>query len=237
MAAGTAGAELGVAVVGARGRFGRYAAELLRRTAGWRVAAEIERGDDLEDALRASGAALGLDLTVAGLGCEHGLAMLACGVRPVIGTSGVDLEENARLDAAARECGLGGLVVPNFCVGVVLLQRAAREAVRWMPDVEIVEAHGPHKVDAPSGTARDTAERLEAVRGPGAGPVPIHSLRLPGVVARHEVCLGADREQLTLRHEALGPEAFGPGILLALRYAATAAGVGRGLELALEDAG
>lgn len=228
-------AERAVAVVGAHGRFGSFASDLLRRTPGWRVAAEIERGDDLEASLRRSGAELGLDLTVAGLGCEHGLAMLACGLRPVIGTSGVSLEENARLDAAAREAGLGGLVVPNFCLGLVLLQRAALEAVRWMPAVEIVEAHGPHKVDAPSGTARDTAERLEAARGGAHGPVPIHSLRLPGVVARHEVCFGAEREQLSIRHEALGPEAFGPGLLLALEHAATARGVGRGLELALEE--
>ncbi|MCZ6596901.1 MAG: 4-hydroxy-tetrahydrodipicolinate reductase, partial [Planctomycetota bacterium] len=108
---------LPVAVIGARGRMGRFAVELLGRSDDFEIAAALDVDDDLDAALAKCGAALGLDLTVAGLGCDHGLLMLEHGLRPVIGTSGVSLEENERLDRRARELALGGLVVPNFSLG------------------------------------------------------------------------------------------------------------------------
>jgi 4-hydroxy-tetrahydrodipicolinate reductase len=140
--------------------------------------------------------------------------------------------ELAELDSLARALGLGGLVVPNFSLGMVLLQRAALDFARHMPDVEIIELHHQRKKDAPSGTASDTARKLSAAR-PGRGAVPIHSVRLPGHYAHQEVLFGAPGESLTLRHDMASPEAFGPGLLLAAKHAARAVGVARGLEHAL----
>jgi len=250
--------QLAVLVVGAAGRMGAWAVELLQRTPGFRVAAEVRRGDDLAAVARECGARVGLDLTVAGLGAEHARTMLEQGLRPVVGTSGVTPDEVEALDAGARERGLGGLVVPNFCLGVAALQRAALDAARLFPAAEIVETHRAEKRDAPSGTALDLARRIAAarasaqsapVRDAGARPdaeptargegrqgVRIHSLRLPGVLARHEVVFAGPGERLVLTHEATERAAFGPGLLLALRYAGEAVGVGCGLELALDAA-
>ncbi len=224
-----------VAVIGARGRMGRFSVELLGRSREFEVVAEIQREDDLGVALVESRAELGLDFTAAGVGFEHGRALLQAGIRPVVGTSGVSPAENAELDRLARSVGLGGLVVPNFSLGVVLLQRAALLVAARFAACEIVEQHHERKKDAPSGTALDTAERIAALQGRGPGEVPIHSVRLPGVYARHEVLFGAPGETLLVRHDMAGPEAFGPGILCALRHASRASGVGRGLGVALAE--
>ncbi|MBK7877529.1 MAG: 4-hydroxy-tetrahydrodipicolinate reductase [Planctomycetes bacterium] len=219
-----------VAVIGAEGRLGRHACELLESSAEFELVARIGRGDALEAAVRAARAELAFESTRAGLGFEHAERLLRAGVRPLVATSGVTPEENERLDALARGLGLGGLVVPNFSVGSWLLQRLSAEAARWFERAEIVELHHDKKRDAPSGTALETARRMRAERGEGAREVPIHSVRLPGLYAHQEVLFGAPGEVLTLRHDMSGPDAFGPGILAALRHVATASGVGRGLD-------
>ena len=226
----SAPAKVPVAIVGSGGRMGRFAAELLAKSEAVALGASIGSGDDLGAVLRRTKPAVALDVTRAGLGFEHGAAMLEAGVRPLIGTSGVSLQENASLDRIARELGLGGLVVPNFSLGMVLLQRAAVEAAAHFAKAEIVEMHHAEKKDAPSGTALDTAERM---RASGSGEVPIHSVRLPGLYAHQIVTFGAPGETYTLRHDMSGTAAFGPGILRGLAYAATAIGVGRGIDLAL----
>jgi 4-hydroxy-tetrahydrodipicolinate reductase len=132
--------------------------------------------------------------------------------------------------------------VPNFSLGMCLLQRAAVEAARAFAQAEIIEMHHERKKDAPSGTAFDTAERMHAARGAvrkaGADErdIPIHSVRLPGLYAHQVVVFGAAGETYTLRHDMSGPEGFGPGILLGIRYAASAVGIGRGIALAFEAA-
>ena len=219
-----------VAVVGARGRLGAFACALLRASAEFELAAELGREHDLASVLSECGAALALDASAAGLGAEHARTMLARGVRPVIGTSGVTRVETAELDRLARARGLGGIVVPNFSLGIAWLNRAVEMLAGAFPSVSIVERHHERKHDAPSSTARDTAERLERLRG---GTVPIASVRAPGLYAHQEVLFGGPGETLTLRHDMLGPEAFGPGILAALRHAARATGVAFGLEAAL----
>ena len=133
-------------------------------------------------------------------------ACLDQGVPVIVGTSGANLD---KLDSTAREKGLAVLLVPNFAVGAVLMMRFAEEAARHLPAVEIVELHHETKLDAPSGTARATADRV-------GGDVPIHSVRLPGLVAHQEVLLGGPGQLLTIRHDTLSREAFVPGVLLAL---------------------
>jgi 4-hydroxy-tetrahydrodipicolinate reductase len=221
-----------VAVVGARGRLGALACEVLGADPDFELVARLGAQDTLERALPGSGARVVLECTRAGLGYEHARRILALGLRPVVGTSGVSLEQTRALDLDARARRLGGLVVPNFSIGMWLLQRAALEAARHFPHCEIVEMHHERKLDAPSGTALDTAERLRALRADGSAP-PIHSVRLPGLYAHQLVLFGAAGESYTLRHDMSGPAAFGPGILCCVRYAANALGVARGLDAAL----
>jgi 4-hydroxy-tetrahydrodipicolinate reductase len=133
-------------------------------------------------------------------------AALDVGVPCVVGTTGADLEP---IGERARTSGLAVFFAPNFAVGAVLMMRFAAEAVRHLPRAEIVELHHDTKVDAPSGTAKATA----AVMG---GDPPIHSVRLPGLVAHQEVLLGGPGQLLTIRHDTLSREAFVPGVLLAL---------------------
>jgi 4-hydroxy-tetrahydrodipicolinate reductase len=223
-------AALRVAVIGARGRLGAFACELLRATEGFELVGAFDAEDDWKKQVRAVDARVALEATRAGLGCEHGLALLEAGVRPVIATSGVTTEDSARLDARARELGLGGLVVPNFSLGSWLLQETAERLARHFPAAEIVELHHDRKKDAPSGTALETARRMQ---GATQREVPIHSVRLPGLYAHQEVLLSGPGEVLTLRHDMLGPAAFGPGVIAACRYAARASGVARGIGAAL----
>ena len=136
----------------------------------------------------------------------HATSCLGAGVPVVVGTTGFDA---VALDRAAREAGLPCLYAPNFAIGAVLMMRFAEEAARSLPLAEIVELHADTKVDAPSGTAKATAERM-------GGDVPIHSVRLPGLVAHQEVILGGLGETLTIRHDTTSREAFVPGVLRAL---------------------
>ena len=133
-------------------------------------------------------------------------AALAAGVPCVVGTSSWDPAAAAEL---AAERGLALLVVPNFALGAVVMMRLAAEAARYLPRAEIVELHGEAKKDAPSGTARATSDLL-------GGDVPVHSVRLPGLVAHQEVLFGGEGQLLTIRHDAYSREAYVPGVLLAL---------------------
>ena len=132
---------------------------------------------------------------------------LDAGVPAVVGTSGWDPGE---VDEQARAAGLAVFHAPNFAIGAVLMMRFAEEAARHLPRAEIVELHSEAKQDAPSGTAKATAERM-------GGDIPIHSVRLPGLVAHQEVLLGGEGQWLTIRHDTTSREAFVPGVLLALQ--------------------
>jgi 4-hydroxy-tetrahydrodipicolinate reductase len=151
-------------------------------------------------------------------------AALERGIPAVVGTTGW---EPAAVGALAEERGVAVLVVPNFAIGAVLMMRLAQEAARYLPRAEVVELHAETKKDAPSGTAKATAERL--------GGAPIHSVRLPGLVAHQEVLLGGDGQLLTIRHDAFSREAYVPGVLLALqRLSSLPAGLTFGLEALLD---
>jgi 4-hydroxy-tetrahydrodipicolinate reductase len=148
-------------------------------------------------------------------------AALAAGVPCVVGTSGADLIE---VGEEAERGGLAVFYAPNFAVGAILMMRFAAEAASFFPDAEIVELHHETKLDAPSGTARATADRM-------AGDTPIHSVRLPGLLAHQEVLFGGAGQLLTIRHDTLSRDAFVPGVLLALeRLPNLASGLTVGLE-------
>ena len=149
---------------------------------------------------------------------------LEAGVACVVGTTGLDEGDVAELDRRARDHGVACFIAPNFALGAVLMMRLAAAAVKHLPRAEIVELHDERKLDAPSGTAKATAKLL-------GGEVPIHSVRLPGLVAHQEVLLGGEGQLLTIRHDTHSREAFAPGVLLALeRLPSLPAGVTVGLE-------
>ena len=151
-------------------------------------------------------------------------AAVDAGVPCVVGTTGADL---ADVGEKARTAGLAVFVAPNFAVGAVLMIRFAAEAARQLPRAEIVELHHDTKLDAPSGTAKATAAAM-------GGDPPIHSVRLPGLVAHQEVLLGGPGQLLTIRHDTLSREAFVPGVLLALeRLPALPPGLTVGLDALL----
>jgi 4-hydroxy-tetrahydrodipicolinate reductase len=146
------------------------------------------------------------------------------GIPAVVGTSGWDPEA---LGEPARERGVALFYAPNFAIGAVLMMRLAEEAAKYLPKAEIIELHGEQKKDAPSGTAKATAERL--------GGAPIHSVRLPGLVAHQAVLFGGDGQLLTIRHDAYSREAYVPGVLLALeRLSTLPPGLTVGLEALLD---
>jgi 4-hydroxy-tetrahydrodipicolinate reductase len=145
---------------------------------------------------------------------------VAAGVHVVVGTTGFDLEELRTTASAARrdEKGANVFVAPNFAVGAVLMMRLAREAARHMPECEIIELHHERKLDAPSGTAKRTAELIREAGG--EVHEPIHSVRLPGLVAHQEVIFGGEGQTLSLRHNSIDRRSFMPGVLLAVRRVA-----------------
>lgn len=155
-------------------------------------------------------------------------AALGMGVPCIVGTTGLGPEDLDRFDLLGEERGVACFVAPNFAVGAVLMMRFAQEAVSYMRNAEIVELHDEKKVDAPSGTSKATAEAM-------GGNVPIHSVRLPGLVAHQEVLLGGPGQLLTIRHDTTSREAFVPGVLLALeKLSSLEPGLTVGLEKLLK---
>jgi 4-hydroxy-tetrahydrodipicolinate reductase len=166
-----------------------------------------------------------VDFTAPDVVVENVRASLEAGVPCVVGTSGWDAADVA---GKAEEAGLPVFYAPNFAIGAVLMMRLAAEAAKHLPRAEIVELHHETKVDAPSGTAKATAEAM-------GGDVPIHSVRLPGIVAHQEVLLSQPGELLTIRHDAFSREAYVPGVLLALeRLPSLPPGLTVGLDALLD---
>ncbi|MDX6644263.1 MAG: 4-hydroxy-tetrahydrodipicolinate reductase [Solirubrobacteraceae bacterium] len=188
---------------------------------GETVCAAVDGADDMELTGRADprldttvadvldAADVLVDFTEPEVALENALAALAAGVHVVIGTTGFDPAPLADVDSRAN-----AFIAPNFAIGAVLMMRFAAEAAPHMPDAEIVERHHEAKLDAPSGTAKRTADLM---RDAGANEVPIHSVRLPGLVAHQEVILGGLGQTLSIRHDSINRESFMPGVLLAVR--------------------
>jgi len=199
-----------VAVAGAAGRMGQTVCAAVEGAEGMEVTgrADPQLGTTAADVV--SGADVLVDFTQPDSALGNAQTALDAGVHVVIGTSGFDLDG---LREATREASANAFYAPNFAIGAVLMMRFAAEASRHMERAEIVELHHPAKLDAPSGTAARTAEMME-------GDVPIHSIRLPGLVADQEVILGDVAQTLTIRHVTTDRTSFMPGVLLAIRRVA-----------------
>jgi 4-hydroxy-tetrahydrodipicolinate reductase len=160
-----------------------------------------------------------VDFTTPDTALENALACIDAGVHAVIGTTGFDIDALRDVAFAQDEPRANVLVAPNFAIGAVLMMRFATEAAKHMRKAEIIELHHDRKLDAPSGTAARTAELMAAASG--GEPPPIHSVRLPGIVANQEVILGDLAQTLSIRHDTIGRESFMPGVLLAVRGVAS----------------
>jgi 4-hydroxy-tetrahydrodipicolinate reductase len=153
------------------------------------------------------------------------------GVHTVVGTTGISDDQLAQLRALASRSSANCLVAPNFAIGAVLMMEAAKLIAPHMPDCEIIELHHDAKLDAPSGTAKRTAELIS--KAGGRADPPIHSVRLPGLVAHQEVIFGGLGQTLSVRHDSISRESFMPGVLLAVRRVAELDGLAVGLEAVL----
>ena len=201
-----------VGVSGAAGRMGQTVCEAVEGAESMELAAKADPalGVALEDVLGEVDVVV--DFSTPDTAIENGRACLAAGVHAVVGTTGFDL---AALREAAEASEANCFVAPNFAIGAVLLMEVSQTIARHMPECEIVELHHDRKLDAPSGTAQRTAELLA-----GAGGnvhEPIHSVRLPGLVAHQEVIFGGEGQTLSIRHDSIDRVSFMPGVLLAVR--------------------
>ena len=239
-----------VAVLGARGRMGSATCDALNAAPDLTLVASIGSDGSIAEAVHA-GADTVVDFTTPDAVMGNVRDALAAGLHVVVGTSGFDETRVTTVRSYVDEAtDLGVVIAPNFALGAVLLMRFAREAAPLFESVEIVELHHPDKLDAPSGTATHTAEvigasraaanceampdatsrALDGARGASVAGVPVHSVRLRGLIAHEEVLMGNAGELLTIRHDSLDRQAFMPGVLLAVRRVAHRPGVTVGLE-------
>jgi 4-hydroxy-tetrahydrodipicolinate reductase len=236
-----------VAVCGALGRMGRNTCEAIADDQELELVAAVDisfaqgagpllgPGRDfaeLEAALIETGAAVVVDFTVPASVKADVMTCLAQRVAVVVGTTGLSAADLAEINRVAERESTAVLVAPNFAMGAVLMMEFARQAAHHFNACEIIELHHDKKLDAPSGTSRLTRLRIEETWGETGvdKEVPIHSVRLPGLVAHQEVIFGGLGETLTIRHDSLARESFMPGVLLAIKRVRSLQGLVVGLE-------
>ncbi|NBV89972.1 MAG: 4-hydroxy-tetrahydrodipicolinate reductase [Actinobacteria bacterium] len=242
-----------VAVLGAHGRMGATVCAALRDNSEFQLVAAIDVDDDISQIVSA-GAEVAVDFTVPDSVMNNLEFLVANGIHAVVGTSGFDSDRIAKVQALVANGSSHVLIAPNFGIGAVLMMQFAKTAAAFFESAEIIELHHPRKVDAPSGTARRTAElisesRAEAglakmpdatvqslpgARGAEVDGIPVHSVRAEGLLAHQEVIFGGAGESLTIRHDSFNRESFMPGVLLAVSKIASAPGLTIGLENLLE---
>ncbi|MEV6316496.1 4-hydroxy-tetrahydrodipicolinate reductase [Streptomyces sp. NPDC051776] len=242
--------KLRVAVLGAKGRIGSEAARSVEAAEDLELVAALDRDDRLDAAVE-NGAQVAVDLTHPEAVMGNLEFCVRNGIHGVVGTTGWTEERFDRLRGwLAASPSTGVLIAPNFSIGAVLTMSFARQAARFFESTEVIELHHPGKADAPSGTATRTAQLIaEARRGAGCSPqpdatstalegargadvdgVPVHSVRLRGLLAHQEVLFGGTGETLTIRHDSLHHSSFMPGILVGIRCVVSAPGLTLGLE-------
>jgi 4-hydroxy-tetrahydrodipicolinate reductase len=238
-----------VAVLGSRGRMGSEVVKAVNEAKDLELVAELDLGDSL-DTLVAQGAQVVVDFTTPDSVMANLEFVISKNIHAVIGTTGFDDARIAKIKSLLATSKSGVLIAPNFAIGAVLMMEFATKAAKYFESAEIIELHHPNKVDAPSGTAARTAELMSAARKeaklpampdattsslPGArgatvGDVPVHSVRLRGLVAHQEVLLGGIGETLSIRHDSIDRVGFMPGVLLGVRQVVNHPGLTFGLE-------
>ena len=238
-----------VAVIGARGRMGSEVVKAVNEAKDIELVAQLDLGDSL-DSLLTSGAAVAVDFTTPDSVMANLEFLVSHNINAVVGTTGFDDARIAKIKSLLASSKSGVLIAPNFAIGAVLMMEFATKAAKYFESAEIIELHHPNKVDAPSGTAARTAELMSAARkeagmpampdattsalagarGATVGDIPVHSVRLRGLVAHQEVLLGGIGETLSIRHDSIDRVGFMPGVLLGVRKVVTHPGLTFGLE-------
>jgi len=238
-----------VAVIGARGRMGSEVVKAVNEAKDLELVAQLDLGDSL-DALLTSGATVAVDFTTPDSVMANLEFLISHNINAVVGTTGFDDARIAKIKSLLANSKPGVLIAPNFAIGAVLMMEFATKAAKYFESAEIIELHHPNKVDAPSGTAARTAELMSAARkeaglpampdatttslagarGATVGDIPVHSVRLRGLVAHQEVLLGGIGETLSIRHDSIDRVGFMPGVLLGVRKVVTHPGLTFGLE-------
>lgn len=203
-----------VAVAGAAGRMGQTVCAAVEAAEGLELSGRADPALGVELAEVLDEADVLVDFTVPDTALANVEACMEAGVHAVVGTTGFDLDA-ARAAAEGAGAGANCFVAPNFAIGAVLMMVAAQQIAPHMPECEIVELHHDRKLDAPSGTAARTAELIDAAGGNVHRP--IHSVRLPGLVAHQEVIFGGEGQTLSIRHDSIDRSSFMPGVVLAVR--------------------
>ncbi len=221
-----------VIVNGAKGRMGRVTCRAVDKHPNLELVGSASTKDNIEKMIRSNNADVVIDFTQPDCVYENFLKIINAGARPVIGTSGLSSVQIDQLKQQCDEFKTGAIIAPNFSIGAVLMMRFAKIAGQYYKNAEIIEMHHDNKLDAPSGTAIKTAElmaetlteiqhneqaveTLSGARGASKFDIPIHSVRLPGLVAHQLVIFGGQGETLTLRHDSMTRESFMPGVCLA----------------------
>jgi 4-hydroxy-tetrahydrodipicolinate reductase len=212
MSTAPAAGPIRVGVAGAAGRMGQTVCEAVEGAEDMALAGRADPALGVELAEILGEADVVVDFSVPDTALDNVRTCLKAGVHVVVGTTGFDLEA-ARAAAEASEANL--FVAPNFAIGAVLLMEVSQQIAKHMPECEVIELHHDRKLDAPSGTAKRTAELIEAAGG--NVHQPIHSVRLPGLVAHEEVIFGGVGQTLSLRHDSIDRRSFMPGVVLAVR--------------------
>jgi len=239
-----------VGVLGARGRMGAEVVKAVSDATDLKLVAALDLGDSL-DQLITNGAQVVVDFTTPESVMANLEFLISNEISAVVGTTGFDDARVAKVKAlASASPKVGVLIAPNFAIGAVLMMEFAAKAAKYFESAEIIELHHPNKVDAPSGTASRTADLmtqarkeaglgampdatnsgLPAARGADVGDIPVHSIRLRGLIAHQEVLLGGLGETLTIRHDSLDRAGFMPGVLLGVRKVISNPGLTFGLE-------
>lgn len=238
-----------VAVIGARGRMGSEVVKAVNEAKDLELVAQLDLGDSL-DALLTSGAVVAVDFTTPDSVMANIEFLISHNINAVVGTTGFDDARITKIKSLLADSKSGVLIAPNFAIGAVLMMEFATKAAKYFESAEIIELHHPNKVDAPSGTAARTAElmsaarkeaglsamqdatttSLDGARGATVGDIPVHSVRLRGLVAHQEVLLGGIGETLSIRHDSIDRVGFMPGVLLGVRKVVTHPGLTFGLE-------
>jgi 4-hydroxy-tetrahydrodipicolinate reductase len=237
-----------VGVLGAKGKVGATMVAAVQAADDLTLSAEVDAGDELNQ-LTAGGTEVVIDFTHPDVVMDNLKFLIDNGIHAVVGTTGFTQERLDQVQAwLADKPGVATLIAPNFAIGAVLSMHFARQAAPYFESVEIIELHHPQKVDAPSGTAARTAKLiaearkdlppnpdatstgLDGARGADVDGVPVHSVRLTGLVAHQEVLFGTHGETLTIRHDSLDRTSFVPGVLLAVRRVKGLPGLTVGIE-------
>lgn len=197
-----------------------------------RLVSRVDRGDRL-DLLTEAGTEVAVEFTDPGSVKDNTLFCLSNKIDVVVGATGLTPSDLSEIEGAARAAGARAFVAPNFALGAVLMMKFAAEAARHYATAEIIERHHEQKLDAPSGTALRTADLMREARS-SERDVPIHSVRLPGLVAHQEVVFGAPGETLTIKHDSIDRASFMPGVLLAIKRVRSLPPLTVGLENLLD---